>query len=201
MVGRPSKAPQARRAILDEAADIFSRRGYRATSMNEIAASVGLSKATLYHYFRNKEEILVRLYEEVMADAIENARELAASVDEPLEVLHRLLAYRVQTTCERQSMYKVFFEEEEEVPADLMKSVIDQRRQYEEILRVQVVSYLDALKHPPLLDVTIFVNTCLGAANWVYKWYRPDGGLTPAQLGDQIAGYVLRPLAAQHRST
>ncbi len=182
---------------MDGAAELFSRQGYRATSMIEIAAAVGLSKATLYHYFRNKEEILVRLYEEVMADAIENAREVAASVDEPLEVLHRLLAYRVQTTCERQSMYKVFFEEEEEVPDELIRTVIEQRRQYEEILRTHVVAYLDALRFPPEIDVTVFVNSCLGAANWVYKWYRPGGPLTAAQLGNEIADYALRPLAVQ----
>ncbi|MDQ4115101.1 MAG: TetR/AcrR family transcriptional regulator [Actinomycetota bacterium] len=197
MVGRPSRAPEVRRTILDGAAEIFSRQGYRATSMNEIAGAVGLSKPTLYHYFRNKEEILVRLYEEVMADAIANATEVAESLDEPLEVLRRLLVYRVRATCERQSMYKVFFEEEAEVPAELIETVLEQRRQYEGILRDQVVRHLGDLKHPPPIEPTIFVNACLGAANWVYKWYSPGGGLSPEQLGQEIASYVLRPLAAQ----
>lgn len=200
MVGRPSRAKEARRTILDGAADMFSKRGYRATSMNEIATGVGLSKPTLYHYFRNKEEILVRLYEEVMAEAVESATMIAASVDDPLEALRRMLVHRVQSTCERQAMYKVFFEEEAELPTDLIHSVVDQRREYERIFRGQVQRYLDSVESPPPsappLDLTVVVNTCLGAANWVYKWYRSDGRLTPEQLGDQIATYVLRPLSS-----
>jgi AcrR family transcriptional regulator len=194
VVGRPSRAHEVRRLILDGSADLFSRRGYRATSMNEIAAAVGLSKPTLYHYFHNKEEILVRLYEEVMSDAVDNAVEVSTAVGEPLEVLHRLLAYRVRTTCERQAIHKVFFEEEEELPAHLIESVIEQRRRYEDVYRVQVQRFLDAHPDAPEIDVTVFVNSCLGAANWVYKWYRPDGPRTPEQLGQQIATYALHPL-------
>lgn len=193
-MGRPSRAHEVRRLILDGAADIFSRRGYRATSMNEIAAAVGLSKPTLYHYFHNKEEILVRLYEEVMSDAVDNAVEISESVEDPREVLHRLLVYRVRTTCERQSIHKVFFEEEEELPRDLVETVIEQRRRYEDVYRTQVRRFLDDHPDPPDIDVTVFVNSCLGAANWVYKWYRPDGPRTPEQLGREIAFYALHPL-------
>jgi TetR/AcrR family transcriptional regulator, cholesterol catabolism regulator len=200
VAGRPSKADEVRRDVLDGAADIFSRRGYRATSMAEIAAAVGLSKPTMYHYFRNKEEILVRLYEEVMADALDNARSVVTSVEEPIEVLRMLIAARVQSTCERRSIHKVFFEEEGEVPADLLHTVIEQRRTYEAILKDLVQQHLDALRYPPDINITVFVNTCLGAANWVYKWYQPNGPLSPHQLGQEIARYVLRPLNAQHPS-
>ena len=196
MVGRPSRAHETRRLILDGAADMFGRRGYRATSMNEIASGVGLSKPTLYHYFHNKEEILVRLYEEVMNDAVDNAVEVSRSLDEPLEVLRRLLVYRVRTTCERQSLYKVFFEEEDELPPHLVATVLEQRRRYEGVYRAQVQRFLDDHPDPPDIDVTVFVNSCLGAANWVYKWFRPDGVQTPEQLGQQIATYALHPLGS-----
>lgn len=199
VIGRPSKAKETRRTILDGAADMFSKRGYRATSMNEIAGGVGLSKPTLYHYFRNKEEILVRLYEDVMLDAVDNATRVAESVSDPLDALHEMLTYRVRSTCERPAMYKVFFEEEAELPPELIESVIEQRRVYEQIYRDQVRRYLESVE-PPLrddIDITLFVNACLGAANWVYKWYRPDGRLSPEELGCQIATYALTPLTAR----
>ena len=41
---------------------------------------------------------------------------------------------------------------------------------------------------------TIFVNTLLGAANWTYKWYQPQGALSPEELGAQIAGVLLAGL-------
>ncbi len=200
MAGRPSKADEVRRKILVCATGFFSQRGYRATSMSEIAAAVGLSKPTMYHYFRDKEQILVRLYEEVMADALDNAHGVVSSVEEPIEALRMLIATRVQDTCERTSIYKVFFEEESELPPDLLQTVIDQRRTYESILKELVQQHLNALRYPPDVNPTVFVNSCLGAANWVYKWYVPGGPSTPRQLGEEIARYLLRPLAAQHPS-
>ena len=65
--------------MLSISTEIFSRQGFRATSMNEIAAAVGLSKPTLYHYFRSKEELLVRIYSEVLDESLGGAREIVAA--------------------------------------------------------------------------------------------------------------------------
>jgi AcrR family transcriptional regulator len=192
--GRPSKATEQRQRVLTGAAEIFSRRGYRATTMNEIAAEVGLSKPTLYHYFHNKEELLIRLYEDVMNESLATALLIAKTVPAPLEALRQLIAYRVRYTCENQAIHKVFFEEEEELPAHLLDTVVDRRRQFEDVMKDLVARHLAASGRTLQTSETVFVNTCLGAANWVYKWYAPNGPLEPEQLGKDIADLVLLPL-------
>src|SRR6476646_9896589 len=52
-----------RRAILDRSAELFAERGYARTSMSEIAEACGSSKALLYHYYENKEQLLYDLLE------------------------------------------------------------------------------------------------------------------------------------------
>ena len=105
-----TKADAQRQRVLSASAEIFSKRGYRATSMNEIAAAVGLSKPTLYHYFRSKEEILVRLYENVMDHTVSSARAIAAAAPSSIDALRELITYRVRYTCENQALHKLFFE-------------------------------------------------------------------------------------------
>ena len=61
--GRAKSYDDQRELILARAATLFARRGYRATSMNEVAQACGLSKATLYHYYRDKYAILVSIAE------------------------------------------------------------------------------------------------------------------------------------------
>jgi AcrR family transcriptional regulator len=97
--GRPTRADAQRRRVLAESAAIFSRRGFRATSMNEIAAAVGLSKPTLYHYFRSKEELLVRLYSDVLDESLVLGRETVAAAASPLAAIRDLIASRVAYTC------------------------------------------------------------------------------------------------------
>lgn len=189
-----SKADAQRRRVLNASVEIFSKRGYRGTSMNDIAAAVGLSKPTLYHYFRSKEDILVRLYEDLLAESLAGAKAIVAAAPGPLEALRGVISYRVRHTCEKQAIHKVFFEEEDELPAGLLHTVIEQRREFENILKAAVVRHLEATGTTLPTTPTVYVNTCLGAANWVYKWFDPDGGEDPQTLGEHIATLLLQPL-------
>lgn len=190
-----SRADTRRLRVLSTSAEIFSRRGFRATSMNEIAAAVGLSKPTLYHYFRSKEELLVRLYSDVLDESLEMGRRTVEAAATPFDAIHDLIASRVAYTCRNQALLKVCFEEEHELPAELADEVLRRRRAFEDL-------FIDALEqhlaqHPHLLPgITpkVYVNMCLGAANWCYKWYRPTGSATPEELGQQIAGTLTASL-------
>lgn len=189
-----TRADRQRDRVLRAAVEIFGRQGYRATSMLDIAAEVGLGKPTLYHYFSSKEELLTRLYRDVLDESLRSARQIVATAPTPLDALRQLVASRVVYTCKRQSLLKVFFEEEAELPPALAESVLGRRREFEEIFRTAVTQHLDDTGGRLPVSVAVYVNACLGAANWVYKWYDPAGPRSPEQLGQDIADVVLRAL-------
>lgn len=183
-----TRADAQRARVLSVSAEIFSRQGFRATSMNEIAAAVGLSKPTLYHYFRSKEELLVRIYSEVLDESLEGARKTVAAASAPLEAIRNLIAERVVYTCEHKQLLTVCFEEEHELPPALVDELLARRKEFEDLFTECVEAHRAA--HPTALgDVVprVYVNACLGAINWCYKWYRPGGPATPEELGRQIA--------------
>lgn len=187
-----NRADLQRARVLAASVEIFGTRGYRATSMNEIAAGVGLSKPTLYHYFRNKEELLVRIYSEVLDESLRTAREIVAAAATPLEGLRELLVSRVVYTCENRELLKICFEEEDELRPDLAEELLVRRRAFEDVAVAALERHLAA--HPEVrlsMAPKVFVNLCLGAVNWTYKWYRPTGPLTPAELGREMAGALL----------
>ena len=163
--------------------------------MNEIAAAVGLSKPTLYHYFRSKEELLVRIYSEVLDQSVEEAKRVVASAPTPLAGIRDLIAQRVVYTCEHQQILKVCFEEEHELPAALADELLARRKHFEDLFTAAVEAHRAA--HPDTLtDVTprVYVNACLGAINWCYKWYRPSGPSSPEDLGRQLAATLTASL-------
>lgn len=188
----PTRADAQRARVIATSVEIFGARGYRATSMNEIAARVGLSKPTLYHYFRNKEELLVRIYSEVLDDSLRTASETVAAAATPLDGLRDLLVSRVVYTCENRELLKICFEEEDELPPDLAEELLVRRRAFEEVALRTLERHLAAHPYVKLtMTPTVFVNMCLGAVNWTYKWYRPTGPSTPAELGCSIADALL----------
>jgi AcrR family transcriptional regulator len=190
-----SRADTRRLRLLSTAAEIFSKRGFRATSMKEIAAAVGMSKPTIYHYFRSKEELLVRLYSDVLDESLDAARETVAAAPTPLDAIRDLIASRVAYTCRNQALLKVCFEEEHELPAELAEEVLERRRAFEDFFGDALAAHLAA--HPDVLlrmPAKIYVNMCLGAVNWCYKWYRPTGPSSPEELGRQIAASLTAAL-------
>ena len=195
-MGRPvsGQAEGRLREVLDAAVEVFGARGYRATSMNDIAGAVGLGKPTLYHYVSSKAEILARLYEGVIDESIAAADEIVALDLEPLATLRELIVQRVAYTCEHRLLLRIFFEEEAALPAPLARSVVIRRRQYEDTFMRLVDAHLARRPVALASSVRVYVYTVLGAANWVYRWYEPSGSLSPRQLGEQMAELLLAPL-------
>ena len=191
-MARPSRAEEQRARVLAASVEIFGTRGFRATSMNEIAAGVGLSKPTLYHYFRNKEDLLVRIYSDVLDESLRMALATVAAAPTGIDGLRELLISRVVYTCEHRELLKICFEEEDELRPELAEELLVRRRRFEDVVQSALEQHLAA--HPDVqlgMSATVFVNMCLGAVNWTYKWYRPDGPRTPVELGTEIAGALL----------
>jgi AcrR family transcriptional regulator len=189
-----SRADEQRQRILSAAVGVFSRRGYRATSMNDIAGEVDLSKPALYHYWRTKQDLLVQIYESVLDESLDGARAIVAAAPSPLEAFRGLIVERVAYTCEHQALLKICFEEESELPPELAEPILERRRAYEAVVLGTVTAHLAATGRTLPMAPKAFVNTCLGAANWVYKWYDPAGALSARELGEQVAGVLLPAL-------
>lgn len=183
-----------RREVLDAAVEVFSERGYRAASMSDIAAKLGMGKASIYHYVGSKEEVLIELYEDVLRENAIAARRIAESERIALDALAELIADRVAYTCHNRDLLRVFFEEEAELPARQQSRLIAVRHEYDQTL-LDIVARGEAGGEFSLPTTPrIFVNTILGAANWTYKWFAPDGPLTPEELGAQMAAILLAGL-------
>ena len=93
MQNENQKLGTTRSAILNKAADLFSDRGYAETSMSDLAESLGLSKAAIYHHFESKESILKNLVATTIQEMrvlVEEIESLSADKVNPQEVLRRL---------------------------------------------------------------------------------------------------------------
>lgn len=186
-----SRADEQRARVLAAAVAVFSRRGYRAASMNDVAAEVGLSKPTLYHYFRAKQEMLVAVYEAVLDESLTSARAIVATAPSTREAVRRLVVDRVRYTCEHRDLLTICFHEESALPDDLAEPILERRREFERVVRDAVEAHLRETGRELPMSVGTYVSTCLGAANWTYKWFDPAGPRTPRELGEDVATVLL----------
>src|SRR5439155_1737445 len=93
---RPSRRALVRTEILTTAAELFRARGYRATTLDELARRLGMSKATVYGYFRSKEDLLAAIFHRTMTLAEAGLAAIRASALSPADQLREVIRHHVR---------------------------------------------------------------------------------------------------------
>jgi TetR/AcrR family transcriptional regulator, cholesterol catabolism regulator len=164
----------ARDQILRAAADLFRERGYRATTLDGIAARLGMSKASLYTYFHAKEEMLAAISRETIAGFTRELALVQRSALLPEEKLRRVVRQHVRFVVANRSFLTVFFSEEASLPARFARALAAQKDRYDKGVERIV---LEGVRRGVFRDVPprLVVFGLLGMLNWVHKWYDPTG--------------------------
>jgi AcrR family transcriptional regulator len=186
--------------ILRAAAACFGEMGYRATTLDTIAARAGVSKVTLYRYVPGKVELLCRVFErtaETSRSGLHRIVEQALPVDEKLR---RIIAFQVALLANQAPFLTVFFGEESGLPPAMARRVAREKRAYDATIERVVRQGIEEGRLRPI-DARLFVFAIDGMCNWMTKWYRPDGPLRPEDIAATFVtllehGY-LAPAAAE----
>jgi len=182
--------------ILDAAAQIFSQKGFHATSMQDIAQAVNLQKGSLYHHINSKQEILVAVLDRALDMLIANMRDV---LDQPLpadEKLRRAMCVYLETMLEHRDLAAVLLLEHRSLEPDQHSRHIPQRDRFECLWRDLIRDgSQNGLFH--CSDAALSGRALLGVLNWTITWYRPDGSLAPDQIAEQFADLFLQGLLAR----
>jgi AcrR family transcriptional regulator len=192
--GRHPGYDEQREMILARAAALFARGGYPGTSMNQVAEACGLSKATLYHYYRDKYELLVSIAEThvtrlqgVVADAL---AEDAAPQGQMRALIRRL----VEEYASAQNEHRVLTEDVKFLePAD-RERVLRKEREVVAAFAQVVATLRPDLKQAALskpLTMLLF-----GMVNWLFTWMKPEGTLAYGDLAPVVTDLFLGGLQA-----
>ncbi len=192
--GRAQGYDDQREQILARAARLFARRGYTATSMNEVAEACGVSKPSLYHYVRDKHQLLVEIAEAHIARLAALVDEVAAETHAPEERLRRLIAAYLAVYAGAQAEHRVLTEDVKFLrPAD-RRRILDGERKV-------VAAFADTIAEarPELRDAALdkpLSMLLFGMMNWMFTWLKPRGALTHAEMALIVADLFFGGLGA-----
>ena len=183
--GRAHTYDEQREAILRHAARLFALRGYIGTTMNQVAEAAGLSKASLYHYYRDKYALLVEI-------AVGHVTTLEALVDEvraqqrpPADAVRHLIERIIDEYADAQDAHRVLTEDVRFLEPDDRARVLGAERRvvagFAEAIGAWQPGQAEAGLSKPL-TMLLF-----GMINWLFTWHRPDGGLRHADLAPIVA--------------
>ena len=192
--GRAPGYATQRDEILARAAALFARQGYPGTSMNEVAEACGMSKAALYHYVRDKDQLLVEIAQGHVARLVALVGEVEAEKLPAAEHLRRLIERFVQEYASAQNAHRVLTEDVRFLEAADRERVLAAERRVVAAFAAAVAAIRPELRAPRLdkpLTMLLF-----GMINWMFTWVRPHGALTHAQLAPLVADLFFGGLPA-----
>jgi TetR/AcrR family transcriptional regulator len=189
-LARPRAADydEKRQQLLHACADLFARQGYDRTSINEIAAACGVSKALIYHYYPNKEQLLVDIIRQHLAellDTVETAAREAAEDGRLRAIVHALLeAYR-----DADALHKIQVNELSRLPAESQAELKTVERQLVAIFSAALAHAVPGLSGADLLKPVTM--SLFGMLNWHYMWFRPEGPMSREAYADLATDLIL----------
>lgn len=199
ILDRAAQQAMKRKAILRAAAMVFTRQGSHGATLEDVAVSLGVSKAALYRYVLNKNELVLACQEEALEIA---DRALSRAESEGTTALDKI---RIGLT-----IYLIEMMAELGVPALILEDnalhgaeadqTYEKRDAYEMRMRRLVCEGM-ADGSIVATEPKIAVFMLLGSIHWVSKWYRPEGEWTPAMVAHAIVEIATRALDARPSTT
>jgi len=189
-----TKPSTTRDRIRSEAAALFREKGFKGTSMSELAAEVGITKSSLYHHYPGKQALLSEIIELTVNRVTPLVQEVAES-DLPIrERLGRAVALHTVEAIRDQDAVACFIEEGRYLTPNFMTTHLVKRDRYELLFRRMFEEGVESGEFVEQ-DVGLAVKAILGMSNSVVRWYRPGGDHTPEEIGAELAQFVVRGAA------
>jgi TetR/AcrR family transcriptional regulator, cholesterol catabolism regulator len=185
MAARREKYERRQQEVVEIAAALFARRGFQATTMDELSDATGLQSGGLYHYIGSKQRLLLEIFSQLMDPLLERAAEIEAADDAPEAKLRALVHAWLEHIYTHLDHMSVFAQERHAIEREPeWEDVRASRDAFEAILarRLAAVGLTDRLA----------LFALLGMVNHTATWLKPGGRLRADQIADGYCDMLLR---------
>jgi len=196
-VGKTKRKNEIRRQeIITAAIDVFYEYGYHKASMRDIARKIGVTQASLYYHFKNKEELLYTIVDQASNYLLFTLRSILKQKNDPIEKLKDIIMGQIFMIKTRRKEVKILIEDKRFLSAELYKLIREQERTTYELFKAN----MEMLKTQGKLreyDLTTATFGIFGMINWLYHWYRPNKRLSLDELAQHIVNILFYGLLSE----
>jgi AcrR family transcriptional regulator len=189
---RQSRTELRRTEIFRSLGLVLQERGIGGITMGEIADRLGMTKGSLYYYFKDKDDLLYQCHMRAMEVSRAALRDTAGRALSPEVRLRQVLVSHIRGITEE--VYgAVVLTDIESLSAARRRRYVEQRDAFERGVR-QIIAEGIRQKVFRDVDARLAGFAMLGAINWISKWYSPDGPWSSTEVAEQFTDFLLAAL-------
>jgi TetR/AcrR family transcriptional regulator, cholesterol catabolism regulator len=198
MTARDERKRQTGQTIINTALLLFSRQGYRGTTVRQIARETGIQAGSLYVYVKSKAKLLLEVQKAFVGDVISEIEKSPTDLS-AREKLERAFEAIMVTIARNRLAWKVIVDEINYFPRPLAKTL----RAYGQKVEDSVKEILEEGKGTGEFedfDTQMAANFLLGACHHSSKWIDPKGRYSPESIGKQFASFFIRGICKRKKT-
>lgn len=194
---RAEERDQKREAVLLAAVRMFNERGFHMTSLDDVAASLNISKPTIYYYLGNKDQVLFECVTRGLQQLLQAAEDAHSLVGSGLQRLRAFLIRYAEVNMEDFGRCVIRTGDEGLTP-ESAKQFRALKREIDQAMR-NLISEAIADGSMADGDVKIIAFTLAGALNWPARWHNPEARESPNDLATRMVEVLTLGLAPRQR--
>ena len=187
-----------RERILEEAVKLFYERGFTGTTLDDIAAELGVTKPFIYTHFRSKTDLLAALCMPTIELSLEAVSRAAKGTGSPTERLYCAVVDFTQVVLSRQANIAIYFREEKNLSPDALAEINTLRKKFDRVLSKLLAEGVAAGEFD-IKDVSLAALAIGGMISWAYTWHRPEGRLALDDMCERMADLALQMVGARSK--
>ena len=180
-----------KKIILEKATDLIYEHGFVKASIRAIVKAVNITNATVYEHFKNKDEILYTIIQDIGSLLSEELIAVTKMHDDPIICLQQMIYTQICLLKTKRKSIKIYIEEQYQLPRDLRKKATHQHREIYALYYNKICEIEN--KHPNGLlpiDKTVITFSIFAMLNWTYRWFNEKGPLSI----EEVAGNTVKLL-------
>jgi TetR/AcrR family transcriptional regulator, cholesterol catabolism regulator len=181
------------RDVLRIGAEVIARKGFKETSIRDIADALGVTKSTIYHHVRSKDQLLFDIISNYQAQGPRIIDAARRAGPDPLLSLKAFIHELVLMNAEDPVMATLLARELRSLKGDHLKQVLEFRHEYESYVRGLVLDG-QALGIFRTIDARLATIGIMSMANALYQWYRPGNPFSPEVIAATYEAILLNGL-------
>ncbi|MFS0575423.1 TetR/AcrR family transcriptional regulator [Sporosarcina sp. 179-K 3D1 HS] len=181
-----------KRKLTEKSIELFEKKGFSQTTIQDITEALEVTKGTFYYYFSSKEQLLMDIHNEYITNLLERQQQiLDAKNKSNKETLKKIIELLIYDIKDKGPSGRVFFREMRHLMNENIESIEKKRKLFrlniEQVIR-DGVNNGEFRSDLPVEMVTLGV---LGLANYSYNWFNPNGKITPEELVNTYTEMIL----------
>ena len=177
--------------ILQEASLLFHQHGFRGTTLDMVAAAMGVTKPFIYGIYDRKVDILFDIALGNIRSSLEAVESAIALPGSPAQRLAEVARRLARVCIDHRDAVAVFFRDENSLEPAQRKQIHTLQQRFDEALSALLQEGIEAGELDPV-DPRTATLAIGGMIGWMFVWYRPGGRLSPEELMEHMAQYALR---------